>query len=162
MSDESAEFRSFFDDLLPTVLRVAQRMTGDRASAEDVAAEAFARAFARWRRVGTLSYREGWVLRVASNLAVDLARRRARVLRTVSTDSADGADSVDLRMTLRPSLARLSRAQRQAVVLRYVADMSENEVAAAMHIRPGTVKSHLHRATQALRTDLGVNLEEVS
>ena len=74
--DPCEDFDGFFMALLPAVRRLAQRMTGDRTAAEDVAAEAFARAFARWEKVGRLDYREAWVLRVASNLAIDLARRR--------------------------------------------------------------------------------------
>lgn len=152
------DFDAFFFALLPAVLRLAQRMTGERSAAEDVAAEAFARAFARWEQVGALSYREAWVLRVAANLAIDLARRRRPEL-APRPPAPDPAGEVVLRVTMVAALAALPKTQRQALVLRYLADLSEAEVAAALGVRPGTLKSHLHRAREALRSRLGAEIE---
>jgi hypothetical protein len=55
-------FDDFFFSALPRVQRLAIRLTGNRQAAEDVAAEAFARAFARWPKVFALPYKEAWVL----------------------------------------------------------------------------------------------------
>ena len=155
------EFDAFFYGLLPTVLRMAQRMTGDRTAAEDVAAEAFARAFARWGKVATLPYREAWVMRVAANLAIDQTRRRRLPPAPVPV-AADPADQVALRLSLAEALRHLPKAQRDAIVLRYLADLSEEDIARALGVRPGTVKSHLHRARQTLARRLGTDPEEIS
>ena len=158
--DPREDFDGFFMALLPAVLRLAQRMTGDRTAAEDVAAEAFARAFARWEKVGRLDYREAWVLRVASNLAIDLARRRHPEL--PARDAVpDLADDVVLRLTLLEELRSMPRTQRQTLVLRYLAALPEAEVAAALGVKQGTVKSHLHRGREAIRSRLGTDLEEL-
>jgi RNA polymerase sigma-70 factor (ECF subfamily) len=156
----SGDFDAFFLAGLSAALRLAQRITGDRTSAEDVAAEAFARAFAHWDRVGSLAYREAWVLKVASNLAIDLVRRRRPALPSARPER-DPAGQVALRLTLVQAVRSLPRAQREALVLRYLADLSEAEVAAALGVSDGTVKSHVHRAREALRSRLGTDPEEL-
>lgn len=149
------DFDEFFYLLLPRVLRLAQRLTGNRQTAEDVAAEAFARACARWSKVKALPYRDAWVLRVATNLAIDVARHHlAAPAPDHEAEVLDFADVIALRTTLVSALAALSRSQREAVVLRYLIDLPEDEVALALGIRPGTVKSHLHRAVATLRSQI--------
>lgn len=156
-----AEFDTFFFSLLPSVVRMAERMTGDRSSAEDVAAEAFARAYAHWSRVARLDYREAWVIRVAANLAIDLARKgRRRLAPEPGRHASDPSGDVALRVTVVDALRALPRTQRQALVLRYLADLPEQDVAAALGVRPGTVKSHLNRGREAMRSRLGADIEE--
>lgn len=160
--DAGDDFDEFFFSLLPRALRVGQRLTGNRQSAENIAAEAFARAYARWSKIGSLPYRDGWVLRVATNLAIACARRRNSAAFDLNDDDVvDFADVVALRSTLVSALAALSPTQREAVVLRYLVDLPEQQVAAALKIRQGTVKSHLHRATSALRNHIGSDLKDL-
>lgn len=169
MSDDASalttadDFDAFFYALLPQVLRVARRMTGDHATAEDVAAEAFARAFARWSKLKPLPHREAWLLRVASNVAIDLFRRRPlQTLAAPTTGAqADPGEVVVLRASLVEALRALPKRQREAVVLRYLADLSEADVAAALGVKPGTVKSQLHRARRSLVDRLGTDPEVV-
>ncbi len=97
-----------------------------------------------------------------TNLAIDaLTKRPARL---AYSDSLAPEDAVVLRLTLAEALRALPARQRDAVVLRYVVDMSEADVALALGVAPGTVKSHLHRAVARLRSALGptfdVRLEE--
>lgn len=155
-------FDEFFIELLPRVVRLGVRLTGSREAAEDIASEAFSRAFARWQKVGRLPYRDAWVLRVASNLAVDRARGERRHRWQPAADSGDPSDVAAVRVALTHALAALPTAQREAVVLRYLADFSEGDVAAALGVRPGTVKSHLHRAVTSLRERLGDDLEKIT
>ena len=157
------DFSSFFLETLPKVLRVVLRVIPERVVAEDIAAESFARAFSRWSKVGPQPYREAWVLRVASNLAIDEARRRTRRARFFSRRPAepDPADLVSLHATVAQALAQLPRSQRDAVSLRYLADLPESDVGALLGISTGTVKAHLSRARAALRRQLGTELEEI-
>ena len=68
-------FEGAFEPLRRAAYRAAYRLLGDRATAEDVAAEALARAYARWSSVA--DHAQPWVIRVATNLALDVGRRRA-------------------------------------------------------------------------------------
>jgi DNA-directed RNA polymerase specialized sigma24 family protein len=100
-------FEEEFDELFARAFAIARRLTGDPALAEDIAAEALARAYAAWRRVRTYEYRGAWVARVATNLAIDVARkRRIDVPVTIATDPADGPV---LRLALVEALSRLPR-----------------------------------------------------
>src|SRR5437588_11824834 len=113
--DES--FEEAFDGLFARAHQVAFRVLGNRAAAEDVAAEALTRAFADWRRVRDLEYRDAWVLRVAANLAIDACRRKRPVVAV--TAAAIEEDVLALRLTLAAALLRLPRRQRDAVSLHY-------------------------------------------
>lgn len=164
MNRAGDDFEAAFDNLFPRAYRLARRIVGDSAAAEDVAAEALARAYARWSRVGTLPWRDGWVLRVASNLAVDLLRRqsaaeRGRPRPAVGMQAED--DVVALRLALAAALPHLPKRQRQAVSLRYLAGLTDVEVAEALGISAGSVKTHVHRGLAALRGRLGPGFEEV-
>ncbi len=159
MKDVTSGFEAEFDALFGRAFRLARRALGDTAAAEDVAAEALARAYADWPQLQRLSHRDGWVLKVAANLAVDRLRRRPPLVAPGAT--VDAADAVAVRLALSAALSRLPRRQRQAVTLRYLGDMSDNEVAAALGITLGSVKTHLHRGLAALRANVGRGFEEV-
>jgi RNA polymerase sigma factor (sigma-70 family) len=157
-AEVEADFDAVFDELFDSSFRLAYRMLGDAAGAEDVAAEACARALAQWSRVGPLPYRTAWVLRVASNLAVDAIRKRTREL---TVDVADvEEDDVALRLALGAALRALPKRQRETVTLRYLAELKEREVAEVLGLSIGTVKSHVSRGLAALRTKLGDSFEE--
>jgi RNA polymerase sigma-70 factor (ECF subfamily) len=146
------EFVELYDSLFPQAFLVARRLVGDAELAEDLAAEAFARAFARWERVRRHPAPEAWILRTTTNLAIDSLRRRRPDAAALAV--VDPEDAVALRLTLVAALGSLSRRQREIVVLRYLADLPEKEVAETLGISAGTVKTHLHRALQRLRDDL--------
>jgi RNA polymerase sigma-70 factor (sigma-E family) len=156
-------FEEAFDELFPRAFRLARRLVGDTDVAEDIAAEALARAYAHWPRVATLDHRDGWVLRVAANLAVDKVRRRPEVVVVPSAASVGphADDLVVLRVALVAALGSLPRRQRQAVALRYLGDLTDREVATALGISVGSVKTHIHRGLGALRLRLGPGIEEV-
>lgn len=152
-------FDAAFDALFPRAVRLATRLLGDRAAAEDVAAETMARAYARWPKVSRLPYRDGWVLKVATNLAIDRLRRRPPAVAPSPADEFE--DAVHLRLALEAALLTLAPRQRQAVTLRYLGGLSDREVALALGISLGSVKTHIHRGLHGLRACLGAGLEEV-
>ncbi len=154
-------FEQAFDELFPRAFKLARRLVGDTDVAEDIAAEALARTYAHWPRVSTLEYRDGWVLRVAANLAVDRVRRHPDVIALPVAAGPDAEDLVVLRVALVAALGSLPRRQRQAVALRYLGDLSDGEVAVALGISVGSVKTHIHRGLGALRSRLGPGMEEV-
>lgn len=145
-------FEDRFDDLARLCYRVAYRILGDREEARDITQETLARAFGRWSHVE--GHASGWVVRVATNLALDRTRRTsrppARPPARVPADPALAAERTDLVR----GLQALPRRQREVVALRYLADLPEVEVARALGLKLGTVKSHAHRGLAALRTTL--------
>lgn len=144
-----AVFDDEFEMLYRLAYRVAYRLVGSRADAEDIAQEALARAYIRWRRVD--GHAEAWVSRVTANLAIDALRRGTRS-REVVPECPRGFDAdVAARLDLVRSLSSLSKRQREVVILRYVADLSEETVAAQLGCSDGSVKQHASRGLAALR-----------
>ena len=141
-----------FDALATLSYQVAYRMVGSREDARDIAQEAMARAYARWPRVRDKA--GGWVAQVTTNLALDLLRRRNRVTPAPTELNPDTAAQAAQRTDLVAALRRLPRRQRDVVVLRYLADLPETEVASTLGCSVGTVKQHAHRGLAALRTSL--------
>lgn len=128
---------------------------GERAEAAEIADETCARTLERWDRVQRMESPGGWAYRVALNLL----RRRARRARQETqvfrvTAPAPTAARPDWSIEIRDAIAALPRAERTAVVLRYVADLTQADIARAMHVSPGTVASSLHAAREKLARSL--------
>jgi RNA polymerase sigma-70 factor, ECF subfamily len=152
-------YDDFFREILPRAVAVARRVTGERASAEDAAVEALARAHLHWRRLADLPWRQAWVLRVTTHEALrHLPKTRGSA--AVPLSAGDEAETVVLRQALVDALRRLPARQRETVALRYLADLSERDVGLALGIHQGTVKTHLHRGLAALRLILGHDVKE--
>jgi RNA polymerase sigma factor (sigma-70 family) len=145
------DFEGFFTSAFAKVRATTARITGPDL-AEDVAVEAFARAFARWGRVSKMESPEGWVVRVATNAALDEVRRKKAFLPAIVARDAP-ADIVE-RGDIVGALRSLTRRQQEVVVLRYIVDLPEAEVARILSVSAGSVKTHLHRAILHLRDHL--------
>jgi RNA polymerase sigma-70 factor (ECF subfamily) len=128
---------------------------GDRDVGRDAADEAFVRAWERWGEVSAMASPQGWTFVVGRNLV----RRRARRLGRELLVGRAAADRVTTSASADPELwaaiGALPRRQREVVVLRYVADWSEREVAEALGLKPGTVGRTLSDARARLAHDLG-------
>jgi RNA polymerase sigma-70 factor (ECF subfamily) len=146
---ENAEFDALFDRLFPEAARLAFRVVGERSAAEDIAAEAFARALARWTSVAALPYREAWVLRVTVNLAVDTVRKKRP--HPATDERTDTTELATLRIAIAHALGTLPRRQREAIGLRYLSDLTDRQVADVLGISEGTVRTHIRRGLRTLR-----------
>jgi RNA polymerase sigma factor (sigma-70 family) len=153
-------FEDEFPPLYRAGYRVAYRISGSREEAADCAQEACARAYTDWKRLSGRGDVTPWVVRVSGNLAIDRWRKLQRARRIPATDdvAAPNADRLDLAR----ALDALPRRQREVIVLRYIADMSELSVADALGCSLGTVKTHASRALVALRRSLGSDEEAQS
>lgn len=149
MNDE--EFTAWFTRDYRLLVATVTAVSGSRRTAEDAVSEAFARAYARRRHVATMRAPSAWVYRVAVNEA-RMSWRRARLehrwrLRQIPVF----AEPPDHNPQLWAAVASLPLRQREVVALRYLASYTQEEIAKALRIAPGTVASTLHDA----RTSLG-------
>lgn len=148
----TTDFEASFDELWTAAYRVAFRLLGDREEARDCAQDACVRAYVRWQRVTRGGHPTPWVVRVASNLAIDrwrsTQRARSRAVSVESSIEVDQAKRVDIHR----ALGALPKRQRDVVVLRYLADLTERETAAILGISLGAVKQHASRGLTALRS----------
>lgn len=150
-------------DLLETYGRelqaVAYLILRDRADAEDVVVETLITAFEKGGSIRDERAVRGWLIRVATNVALGQRRRSGRVVRLeVLPDRPSvgdlGADS-STRVVLLEGIASLPLQMRAAVVLRYYADLSVDEIAATLGKSPNTIKAQLQTALDRLRLHLG-------
>jgi RNA polymerase sigma factor (sigma-70 family) len=135
-------FDAAFRTLFVQAFWVALRRLGDRAEAEDVAAETMARTLVAWRRIGECGYvgacgrqrvrRRGATAEQADRTAVDECGDAA-------VHRGDAEDAVR-RMVVSEAVAGLSRRQREVVTLLYFTGLSESDIARVLSISPGTVK----------------------
>src|SRR5207248_2267326 len=153
------DFEQAFDALFPRAQRLAYRILGNWLAAEDVAAEALARACFRWQKVKGLPWRDGWVLRVATNLALDTAKRK--VPEAEVAEDLDAEEAAVLRLAMRQALQALPRRQREVLALRFLSDLNEADIATALGISAGSVKTHTSRGLAALRARLGDDFQGV-
>jgi len=149
-------FEAFYRAERPDILRAVIMALDDRDLALDCVDEALVRAYERWDSLESMTNPAGWVFRVAVNCGLNRhRRRRLERLRPLRPDprSSDLDGVADPAMAR--ALARLSVEQRTVVILRYHLDWTIEQVATALDISAGTVKSRLHRALRRLETLLG-------
>lgn len=133
-------------------------LTGDEQGALDLVEEAFVRTWTRWERVAAYDDPEAFVRRVAFNLAKNQWRRVKRTLvRSSPPDRAEAVPDPSDRQDLLAALRTLPEKEREAVVLHYLAGQQIDEIAAAMKVPAGTVKSWLSRARAQLARCLAVD-----
>ena len=156
---DRAGFEGFYREHHARVVRACALVVLDHSLAEDVAADAFARLWARWDAIQDEDHAGGYVYKTAMRLSA----RRAHNARRESIGVADRAgpdqlESVLVRIDVFRALSGLPLRQRQAVVLRDWAGFATDRVAAMLGTRESTVRVHLARGRRALRRDL--HLEE--
>jgi RNA polymerase sigma factor (sigma-70 family) len=161
---ETGHFERWYVDVHPKLITALTVIAGDAALGAEVVDEAVVRAYERWHRVGSMSSPDGWTYRTALNVL----RRRQRRLRTEhqlhlrrAAPSMEAAPGADWSVEVWDALGRLPPRERTATALRYVADLSVEEIALAMRVAPGTVKATLHAARRRLGVALASHLEEV-
>ena len=129
-------------------------VAGDVEMATEATDEAFVRALERWAQVDMMVSPTGWVYQVALNYLRRRARRSIRE-RVLLAGVGETAPPPDWSIELWDAVRLLPTRERTAIVLRYVADLSTDEIAHAMEIRPGTVGSTLSSARAKLARSLG-------
>lgn len=157
MSQDSAGFDEFFAASWDPCLRAVAATTGNMMLAEDQTAEAFARAWASWRKLRSHPAPRAWVVRTALNAGASWWHRRSKETALKSEDIA-AADSgrTGLDAAVLTALRHLPARQREVIALRVFLDLDVETTASQLGIAPGTVRAHLSRAMTALRSELAL------
>jgi RNA polymerase sigma-70 factor (ECF subfamily) len=149
---------------------VAYLILRDRADAEDVLVETLITALAHGQDLRDGTALRAWLLRIATNHALGLRRTNRRIVRLAVVPEIVGAPDPGIeavgRIALLDGVADLPPQMRAAVVLRYYADLSVDDVAAALGKSPNTIKAQLQVALDRLRITLadqrGTSLREAN
>jgi RNA polymerase sigma-70 factor (ECF subfamily) len=163
-TDPDAEFEGWYVQAYPRVRAAVTLAVGDPDLAEEATAEAFARAVVHWPKVRAAASPQAWVYTVAMNQVRSTLRRRRVERRWLRRQASEPAlhvpPPVEPDDPLWRAVAQLPRRARTAVALRYVADLSEAEVAEVMGVARGTAAATLHQARKRLGELLAENEEE--
>ena len=167
-------FRQLVETYQAPAYRLALRMCGgDAALAEDAAQEAFLAAWRGLPRFRGDSRFSTWLYRLTTNAAIDWLRREKRhrgmddVTELELPDDGPGpqdqAEQAEAQQAVRRALGQLSEEHRQVLLLRYMQELDYGEIAVALGISEGTVKSRINRAKARLKELLsgGGNLSAV-
>lgn len=149
-------FESWYRRVYPRLVVALAGYAGSPDVASDAADEAMVRAYERWRRVATMESPDGWVYRTALNEVRRHFRRRSAEQDRVWAQMGSVPAPWEPVAEVWGMLHNLPERQRQAVVLRYLADLTEADIAAAMGVRRGTVSRTLRDAMKNLRGELGI------
>ena len=160
----TVQFERYVNESRLRLYRFAVVLCGDSVLAGDLVTDVLGRAFERWSQVSAANDPHAYVRRMLVNEFVSWQRRRARTaphpdigqladLRAsrLGTSGPDPGDAQAERSALQDELSRLPARQRAAIVLRYYEDLSDEDIAAALGCRTGTVRSSISRGLATLR-----------
>ena len=150
-------FPAFYRREYPNMVAIAAAVSGNRATAEDLAQEAMLRAHRKWERISTYERPGAWVRRVTINLSLSAAKRAAaemrRIMRIAERPTLPEPAAADDHIW--KAVAKLPGNQRAAIALHYLEDRSTDEIAQILEISAATARVHLHRGRRALADTLG-------
>ena len=145
------DFDTYYSASYERVRRAMALTFRDPTLAEEIAQEAFFQTLRKWSKVSLLDHPEGWTMIVALNKGRDIYRRRVRQearqsLVVQRSTRYSGEDRVEDQMMVATLLEGVSDRQREALLLRYITQLTIPEIAAVMSCAEGTVKATLHAA----------------
>jgi RNA polymerase sigma-70 factor (sigma-E family) len=160
LSEADQAIAAMYDTEYRSLVRISVVLVGDVGTAEEVVQECFIAMYAAWRRLKNVDKAVNYLRRSVVNRSRSVLRRRIVADKHVPKHEPDmpsaeqGAITQLERAAVIAALRSLPARQREAIMLRYYLDLSEEEVADAMRISRGAVKSHTARAKAALRAVL--------
>ena len=160
LGGDQQAFGSIVEKYKDSVFNVAYRMLGNASEAEDVAQEAFVRAYTQLHTYKDTHRFSTWLLSISSHLAIDQLRRRRFLalplenvpflewIADLSLGPEESALAIETSDEMQRVLSALPTKYRSVLVLRYWQDFSYEEIARALHLTPPLVKARLHRARE--------------
>jgi RNA polymerase sigma-70 factor (ECF subfamily) len=155
------------------IYRLCYRMLGNRHEAEDAAQEVFIRAYVHIDTYNPKMKFSTWLYRIATNLAIDKIRKKKpdayldeeingtdgltmyAQLSSHEASPEETIESLELQETVQKAIEKLPEKYRIVIVLKYIEDLSLQEISEILDLPIGTVKTRLHRGREALRKHLG-------
>ncbi|MDQ0999834.1 RNA polymerase sigma-70 factor (ECF subfamily) [Neobacillus niacini] len=155
-----------------SIYQLGYRMLGNRHEAEDIAQEAFIRAYVNIKSFNQDLKFSTWLFRIATNLCIDRIRKKkpdyhldAEVSGTdgltmysqLASDSPlpeNELESLELQESVQKEILKLPEKYRSVIVLKYIEELSLNEISEILDLPLGTVKTRIHRGREALRQQL--------
>lgn len=166
--DRDRELTDLFLNHYDPLRRLAYVILGDASLAEEITMEAFAKALSRWRLVSRADHPHAYLRQIVVNLCRSKIRRKVveRKFGGLFEREADEATRTDIEdhginIDVWNAVRGLPERQRTCIVLRYLEDLSEPDIAAVLNIPVGTVKSQLSRGRKKLADALGADVLEV-
>lgn len=155
----AAAVSALYEQTAVGLIRLAYVILSDRQAAEDVVQDAFCSLYRRFDRLADTDALAQYVRTSVINGCRSVLRRRSvrnrKVIYELPSASAEAAMlGHEERSDVIRAVDRLPRRQREALVLRFYLDLPDEEIARLMNIRPGTVRSTIHRALAALAETL--------
>ena len=158
-AERAEPFESLYERTFPRVYAYVASLLRDRATAEDVTAQAFERAYRRRRSFrAARGTPDAWIFGIARNAALDELRRRRRRARLEADPedvslaaSEEEADLTLRRETVRAALDRLSGQERDIVALKFAGGLTNGELARVLRTSESNVGTRLHRTVEKLR-----------
>ncbi|MFD1708855.1 RNA polymerase sigma factor SigW [Siminovitchia sediminis] len=154
------------------IFSLCYRMLGNRHEAEDIAQEAFVRAYVNIESFHLNRKFSTWLYRIATNLCIDRIRKKkpdyfldaeiagtegltlySQLAASEKTPDAE-VETLELQETVQKEILGLPDKYRSVIILRYMDDLSLNEIAEVLEMPLGTVKTRIHRGREALRKRL--------
>jgi RNA polymerase sigma-70 factor, ECF subfamily len=154
------------------VYQLCYRMLGNRQEAEDISQEAFIRAYVNINTYNQEYKFSTWIFRIATNLCIDRIRKKkpdyyldeeipgtdgltmySKVASSTPLPEKE-LESLELQETIQKEIVKLPEKYRSVIVLKYIEELSLNEISEILDLPLGTVKTRIHRGREALRQQL--------
>jgi RNA polymerase sigma-70 factor (sigma-E family) len=164
-AEQEPDYVAYVTGRLPGLRRAAAQLAGDPHRGDDLVQQAVTRLYQRWRSASQASNLDAYVYKILVRVFLDERRLRWSLVR-LQASPTDGpnrsADDVDTRLLLHDALGGLPKRQRAVVVLRYLCDLSVDDVATILEVSAGTVKSQTSAGLTALRRLLDEHSDDAS
>ncbi|WP_096202068.1 RNA polymerase sigma factor SigW [Bacillus sp. FJAT-45350] len=172
-SGDTEAFGELVEMYKDKVYQLSYRMLGNMHEAQDVAQEAFLRAYTNIDRYDTNRKFSTWLFRIATNLAIDRLRKRKPDFHledpikgtegmTVQSQIAsteelpdDQVVKVEMQEWIQDEINHLPPKYRSAIILKYIEDLSLKEISEILDLPVSTVKTRIHRGRETLRKRMG-------
>ncbi|KYC65149.1 hypothetical protein B4098_1068 [Heyndrickxia coagulans] len=173
MKGDQNAFNDIVELYKDKVFQICFRMIGSRTEAEDLAQETFIRAYIHIKSFKQERKFSSWLYRIATNLCIDRIRKKkpdfyldaeisgTEGLTLYSTVPAEEklpdmqVETLEMQEMIQREILKLPEKYRIIIVLKYIEELSLNEISEMLDIPLGTVKTRIHRGREALRKQLG-------